>query len=333
MIQLLCNTTRLIFVLSSLLFFSITLASTVPYQQTLDRAYALYQNNQAGQEANYIPQLAKASPNNFAIVLVTTQGAIYQAGDINKSFPIESIAKIFIASYVMHLLGAQELLQKIGANATGMRFNSIVAMQMANSKTGNPLVNAGAIATSSFIPGHNQQQAWDKIHTSMEGFAGSPLLLNHAVFASEQDTNYTNRAITLLLYQSKQLHSDPNRALYLYTKACSLNVTTRQLAIMGATLANHGVNPITHHRQVERVLVPKLLALMAIEGMYDNSGNWLYQSNVVAKSGVGGGMIAVVPGKFAIAVYSPRLDKYGNSVRGQLVIQYIIKTLHAGLFA
>lgn len=313
--------------------FSLSFAGDMAYQKVVDKAYALYKNNNDGKVPTYIPQLATVNPNNFAIALITAKGDIYYAGKSAMHFPIESISKLFTAALAMQEIGGKALQEKVGVNATGMPFNSIIAMRQEHDVAGNPLVNAGAISTVSLIKGSDREAIWKKILNNMNDFAGTTLYLNEKVFHSEQDTNYTNRAITALLYNAGRLYGDFDDSLYLYTKQCSVNVTVKELAVMGGTLANHGMNPVSHKPVISQKYVSKLLALMAIEGMYDNSGAWLYETGAPAKSGVGGGIVAVVPGQFAIAVYAPRLDRYGNSVRGQLAIKYIINALKVNMFS
>lgn len=293
-------------------------------QSALDTAHAKYQNLEEGKNADYIPALAKVDPNIFGIALVTTDGEVYTAGDIESEVSIQSISKVFTMAKVMEEQGPDAILKRIGVDATGMRFNSIVSVEFAEQALGgpeiNPLVNPGAITATSMVQGADRDEIWDKILSFHSAFAGRPLSVNQEVFESEAATNQRNQAIAALMYAYGYIKDHPQRATDIYTEQCSINVNAKDLAVMAATLANEGTNPVTGERVMTARYVPEVLAVMATAGLYDDSGKWLYRTGLPAKSGVGGGIIAVSPGKFGIAVVSPPLDDAGNSVRAQKAI-------------
>jgi glutaminase len=223
--------------------------------------------------------------------------------------------------------------QKLGSNATGMPFNSVMALELHKDNPLSPLVNAGAMATVSLVKASSATERWQKIAANMDAFAGEKLVLNQAVFKSESDTNQHNRAIAYLLQSAGFMYSDPMEACDVYTRECSVGITPKNLVIMAGTLANGGVNPISKKRLLDEAYVPKILAEMAIEGLYDTSGTWQYDVGLPAKSGVGGGIMAISPGNWAVAAFSPRLDSAGNSVRAQLAIAWIANQLKANIYA
>jgi len=301
-------------------------------QAALDTAYTRYQNLEEGANADYIPALAAVDPNIYGIALVTADGKVYTAGDVESEVSIQSISKVFTLALVMDEKGTDAILNTIGADATGMRFNSIVSVEWSKKGLGGPemnsLVNPGAIATTSMVEGDSREVIWNSILNTYSEFAGRPLAVNQEVFKSEAETNQRNQAIGYLMYAYGYIKEDPMRATDIYTEQCSVNVNARDLATMAGTLANHGKNPVTGKQVMKSENVPELLAVMATAGLYDDSGKWLYRTGLPAKSGVGGGIIAVSPGKFGIAVISPRLDDAGNSVRAQLAIADISNALH-----
>lgn len=240
---------------------------------------------------------------------------------------IQSISKVFTMAKVIEQEGPQFLQEKIGVNATGLPFNSIVAVEMHKGDKINPLVNPGAIATTSLIRGNDSVAKWKEIQKIQSDFAGRQLSMNRPVYISEAGDNLRNQAIAHLLLAYNRIYFDPVQATDLYTKQCALNVNAKDLATMAATLANGGVNPITKNKVVSQTTVMYTLPVMATAGLYDNSGIWLFNSGLPAKSGVGGGILAVCPGKFGIAVISPPLDESGNSLKAQKVIQYIVEKL------
>jgi glutaminase len=240
---------------------------------------------------------------------------------------IQSVSKVFTMADVIEQLGAQAVQDKIGVDATGMRFNSIVAVEMQKGKEINPLVNPGAIAASSLVTGADSAAKWKRILLVHSDFAGRPLTVNWPVYVSEAGDNLRNQAIAHLLFAYGRMYYDPVQSTDLYTKQCAINVNAKDLAVMASTLANGGVNPLTKKKVVSPQTVMYTLPVMATAGLYDDSGIWLYNSGLPAKSGVGGGLLAVCPGKFGIAVVSPPLDAAGNSVRAQKVIRYVVEQL------
>jgi glutaminase len=300
-------------------------------------AHAKYTNLKEGKNADYIPALAKVDPKIYGIAVVTTDGKAYTAGDIKSEVSIQSISKVFTMAKVIEESGRDSIVKRIGVDPTGMRFNSIVAVEFAQKVLGgpeiNPLVNPGAITATSMVKGANRDAIWKSILSYHSDFAGRPLSVNQEVFKSESDTNQRNQAIGYLMYAYEFIKSDPLRATDIYTEQCSINVNAKDLATMAATLANGGKNPVTGKQLVKVGDVPGILAVMAMAGLYDNSGKWLYATGLPAKSGVGGGLIAVAPGKFGIAVVSPPLDDAGNSVRGQKAITDISNALGANPYA
>ncbi len=302
-------------------------------QSAVNAAYAKYKNLQEGKNADYIPALAKVDPNLFGISVVTVDGKTYSAGDIKSEVSIQSISKVFTLANVLQESGAEAVENGVGVDATGQVFNSIVAIEQHKGKEMNPFVNPGAIATTSMVKGATADQIWMKIIGTYNDFAGRPLTVNEEVYKSESDTNQRNRAIADLMYAYGLIKSNPQQATDLYTRQCSVGVNAKDLATMAATLANDGKNPITNKQVLNAEHVPQVLAVMATAGLYDDSGKWLFTTGLPAKSGVGGGLIAVSPGKFGIAVVSPPLDAAGNSVRAQKAIADISNALHGNPYA
>jgi glutaminase len=299
----------------------------------LNETYAKFKNLQEGKNADYIPALAKVDPNIFGIALITTDGKVYTAGDIKSEVSIQSISKVFTMAKVMEEQGPEAIEKTVGVDATGMRFNSIVSVEFSQKALGGPemnsLVNPGAIATTSMVAGNSRDAVWNSILGFYSDFAGRPLSVNQEVFKSEAETNQRNQAIGALMYAYGYIKAKPDQATDIYTEQCSVNVNARDLAMMAATLAAGGKNPATGKQAMAAKNVPYVLAVMATAGLYDDSGKWLYHTGLPAKSGVGGGIIAVAPGKFGIAVISPPLDEAGNSVRAQRAIREIVARLHA----
>ena len=300
-------------------------------QAALDAAYAKYENLQEGANADYIPALAKVDPDIYGIALVTTDGKVYTAGDVKSEVSIQSISKVFTLAKVLDEKGPESIAGTIGVDATGMRFNSIVSIEFSQKGLGGPemnsLVNPGAIATTSMVKGDSRDAIWNSILSTYSDFAGRPLSVNQEVFKSESDTNQRNQAIGYLMYAYGYIEDDPMQATDIYTEQCSVSVNAKDLAIMAGTLANAGKNPVTRKQVMTSENVPELLAVMATAGLYDDSGKWLFRTGMPGKSGVGGGIIAVSPGKFGIAVISPPLDDAGNSVRAQKAIADISEAL------
>jgi glutaminase len=300
-------------------------------QSALDAAHAKYKGIQEGKNADYIPALAKVDPNIYGIALVTADGKVYTAGDIKSEVSIQSISKVFTMAKVMEESGPDAIANTIGVDATGMRFNSIVSIEFSQKALGGPemnaLVNPGAIAATSLVKGSTRDAVWKSILGFYSDFAGRPLSVNQEVFKSEADTNQRNQAIGYLMHAYGYIKANPMQATDVYTEQCSVSVNAKDLATMAGTLANAGKNPATAKQVMKPANVPHVLAVMATAGLYDDSGKWLYRTGLPGKSGVGGGLIAVSPGKFGIAVISPPLDDAGNSVRAQKAIADISNAL------
>jgi len=302
-------------------------------QQVVNDAHAKYKDLKEGKNADYIPILATIPPELFGVAIALPDGTVYTAGDVDYRFAIESTSKPFTAALVMQQYGGPEaIVEKIGVEPTGLPFNSKLAVEVLNARSVNPLVNAGAMAAVSMVKADNEEQRWKLVHDNLSGFAGETLPLMDEVYNSEYTTSWGNRGIANNLYNYERLYADAEEVLRVYTKECSLGVTTKDLAIMGATLANGGVNPKTGKRLLDAKHVPELLAIMLTAGFYDGSGYWSMTAGLPSKTGVGGGIVSVVPGKMAIAAFSPRLDQYGNSVRAQEAIRYIAGQLGVGIF-
>lgn len=316
------------------------------YRDALADAYRSFKTLAEGKNADYIPILAKVDPSLYGIVLVTVDGAVYEIGAARDEFSIQSVSKPFTAARAIETSGADAVDNRIGVNATGQPFNSILAVElnMLLAKNlpgdkdhirpaGNPLVNAGAIAAVDMVAAAPGMDKWAVLLGNLEAFAGRRLTVNEEVYRSEAETNTHNRAIVQLLKDYEVIEGDPMQTLDLYTRQCSVSVSARDLAIMGATLANGGRNPLTRIQVVSPETSAEVLAIISTAGLYETTGEWLYRVGVPAKSGVGGGIVAVVPGKFAIGTFAPPLDPAGNSVRGQRAIGAIIKRLGGNLFA
>jgi glutaminase len=295
----------------------------------LTEAYNKFINVKEGANADYIKELATVDPKIFGIALVTADGQVYTKGDINSMVSIQSVSKAFVMAQIIEESGHQAVQDKIGVDATGLKFNSIVAVEEHRGKEINPLVNPGAIAATSLVIGADSAAKWKSILVKQSDFAGRPLALNMPVYISEAGDNLRNQAIAHLLLAYGRMYFDPVQSTDIYTKQCAINVNAKDLATMAATLANGGVNPVTKKKVVSPETVMYTLPVMATAGLYDDSGIWFYNSGLPAKSGVGGGLLAVCPGKFGIAVVSPPLDEAGNSVKAQLVIKYVVEKLKA----
>ncbi len=310
-----------------------SIPASTDLQRVVDEAHARFKDLNDGKNANYIPILDTVPSELFGVVIATRDGRIYEAGDTDYTFSIQSTAKPFTAALVMQQYGGPQAVQdKIGVEPTGLPFNSKMAVELYDARSVNPLVNAGAIAAVSLVKADSEEQRWELVLGNLSGFAGESLALLNDVYESEYTTSWSNRGIANNLYNYERLYSDPEEALRVYTQQSSIGVNTRQLAIMGATLANGGVNPKTSKRLLDAAHVPELLAIMLTAGFYDESGYWSMWAGLPAKTGVGGGIIAVVPGRFAIAAFSPRLNEAGNSVRAQKAIQHIAGELGVGIF-
>jgi len=305
----------------------------VAAQAAVDAAFAKYRNLAEGKNADYIPALAKVDPKLFGIAIVTPDGKVYTAGDTKTQVSIQSISKVFTMARVIEDSGAAAIQRNMGVDATGQVFNSIVAVEQYRGAEMNALVNPGAITATSMVGGGSRDAVWNKIMTTHEDFAGRKLTVLEDVYKSEAETNQRNQAIGMLMYAYGHIKANPQQAVDLYTRQCSIGVNVVDLATMAATLANGGKNPVTGKQAISAANVPEVLAVMATAGLYDDSGKWLYLTGLPGKSGVGGGLIAVSPGKFGIAVISPPLDAAGNSVRAQRAIADISASLGGNPFA
>ncbi len=310
-----------------------TAQSPADVEAALKAAHAKFKDLKEGANADYIPALAKVDPNIFGIVVVTTDGKVYTIGDATSEVSIQSISKVFTMARVMEEQGPEAIAGNMGVDATGQVFNSIVAIEQFKGAEMNAMVNPGAITATSMVKGATAEEIWGSIIGTYSEFAGRPLSVNQEVYKSEADTNQRNQAIAMLMYAYGRIKAEPLRACDLYTKQCSVNVNAKDLAVMAATLANGGKNPVTGREVVKSENVPEILAVMATAGLYDDSGKWLFTTGLPAKSGVGGGLLAVSPGKFGIAAIAPPLDKAGNSVQAQKAIADVSNALGGNPYA
>jgi len=305
-----------------------------PVVEALVRAaYERYKGLDEGKVADYIPALAKVPRNLFGVCVVGTDGSSFGVGDVNHEFSIQSVSKPFVFALVSEAIGAETAREKVGANATGLPFNSVMAIELNADRTMNPMVNAGAIATTSLAPGDTADAKWRFIQEGLSRFAGRDLQVDQEIYESEAATNQRNRGIARLLEGYERMYFDALQATDIYTRQCALLVSAKDLAVMGATLADGGVNPITKERVVSAEVAKRLLAVMATAGLYERSGDWLFEVGLPGKSGVSGGIVTVSPGKGGLGVFSPPLDEAGNSVRGQCVTKYLSEHLGLNLFA
>ena len=302
-------------------------------EAVVKEAYEKFKNDSNGKNADYIPYLAQVDSKLFGVAIVTTDNQVISLGDVNYSFSIQSISKVFTLALAMEELGPNKVFEKVGSEPTGRPFNSPLAVVDMPTHTGNPLVNAGAIATTSLISGRDAEDKWNKILNFYSKAAGEKLVLIDEVYKSEAATNTGNKALSMLLAKYDRIYADPFESVDIYTKQCSVGVNAAQLARMGATLANNGVNPATGEQVIKREDIPHILSTMTMAGLYDGSGGWAWQVGLPAKSGVGGGIVAIVPGKGAIAVFAPPLDQAGNSVKAQEVIEYVTDKLSYNLYS
>ena len=298
----------------------------------VDEAYQRYRSDTEGKNSDVYPALARVPSELFGVCVVGTSGNVHAVGDTDYEFSIMSVSKPFVFALVCQELGAEAAREKLGANATGMPFNSLGAVERSPDGRTNPMVNAGAIATTSLVPGASVDAKWRFIHDGLSRFAGRKLPLNEEVYASASETNHRNQGIARLLQSFGRIYFEPAIATDLYTKQCSLNVSARDLAVMGATLADGGVNPLTKERVVEPSVCHYALAVMTTAGLYETSGDWLYDIGLPGKSGIGGGIVTVSPGKGGLGTFAPPLDSAGNSVKGQLVAKFLSQRLGMDLF-
>jgi glutaminase len=285
-----------------------------------------------GKNSDVYPALVRVPSDLFGLCVVATSGNVYAVGDAEHEFTIMSVSKPFVFALVCEALGHDEARRKLGVNSTGLPFNSLEAIERSGDGRTNPMVNSGAIATTSLVPGTTSDARWRFIHEGLSRFAGRTLAINEEVYASATATNFRNQSIARLLQTYDRIYMDPAEATELYTRQCSLNVTAKDLAVMGATLADGGVNPLTRERLVDPLICHYTLAVMATAGLYETSGDWLYDIGLPGKSGIGGGIVTVSPGKGGLGTFAPPLDQAGNSVKGQLVARFLSQRLGLDLF-
>lgn len=302
--------------------------------EVLRAAYDHCKSETSGKNADYIPFLKNVPSTLFGIAATLPDGTLLTVGDTDYRFGIESVSKVPTALLVMEQYSDREVLHKIGADATGLPFNSIMAILLENDHPSTPLVNAGAISACSMVqPTGNAQAKWEAIVENITQLSGSAPVLIDELYKSESDTNFNNRSIAWLLKNYSRIYDDPDLSLDLYTRQCSLGITAQQLAICGATIANKGVNPKTNQQVFEASLASKITSLISTVGFYEHTGDWLYTSGLPAKSGVGGGILGVLPGVMGISAFAPPIDEAGNSVKAQLAIRYIMNKLGLSVFS
>lgn len=302
-------------------------------KSVVQEAYDAVRNQTGGKNADYIPYLAHIPSSLFGISVCLPDGEVVGVGDTEFVFGIESVSKVPTALLVMHQYGPEEVLNRIGADATGLPFNSIMAILLEKDHPSSPLVNAGAISACSMVqPVGDAAGKWKAITDFLSALCGSDPVLLDELYKSESETNYNNRSIAWLLKNYDRIYDDPDLSLDIYTRQCSLGVTARQLSVCGGTIANKGINPVTKVRVFDGMLTPKIVSMIATVGFYEHTGDWMFVSGVPAKTGVGGGVVGVVPNRLGIAAFSPALDEAGNSVRAQAAIRYIAEKLNLNLF-
>ena len=302
-------------------------------QHLVVEAHARYRDHAAGDVADYIPVLAAVDPALFGVSVAVVDGELHEAGDTGVEFSVQSISKAFVYALVCDELGHEKAFDVIGVNNTGLPFNSVVAIELNDGHPMNPMVNAGALATTALVPGETPEDKWEAVRSGLSRFAGRELVVDEDVYRSEAETNHRNRAIAQLLESYGRIRVDPLEVVDVYTRQCSLLVDARDLAVMGATLADGGVNPLTGDRVVSATVCRDLLAVLAATGLYERSGEWLFEIGLPGKSGVAGGLVTVAPGKVGIGTYAPPLDSAGNSVRGQVATAYLSRALGLNIFA
>ncbi|WP_318475781.1 glutaminase A [Photobacterium leiognathi] len=298
----------------------------------MQQAFDMHKDNKDGANASYIPFLASVPSELCGLAFVSVTGEVIKIQDVDYKYAIESISKIMTLGLALEQSGADAVHSKIGADPTGLPFNSVIALELHDDKPLTPLVNAGAMATVSLIEAEDKEQRWQKILAFQSALAAADIELSEDVNQSEQTTNAHNRAMALLLESSNRIYSDPLEACDVYTRQCSTLFNTVELATVGATFANGGKNPVSGKQLVSPENAAHILAEMMMEGLYDTSGDWAYDVGLPGKSGVGGGLLTIIPNVGALAAFSPRLDQFGNSVRGQLMIKHVAQTIGWNLF-
>ena len=303
-------------------------------EQAVHEAYDMFKDNQDGKNADYIPYLANVDKNLFGISVCLLDGRMIEVGDTRYRFGIESVSKVYTAILVLRQYGAEKLLSMIGADATGLPFNSIIAILLENDHPSTPLVNAGAITACSMVnPMGDADKKWAAIVENITQLSGSAPDLIEELYRSESETNFNNRSIVWLLKNYNRIYDDPDLSLDLYTRQCSLGITAEQLSVCGATIANRGVNPKTGRSVFDASFSPQITSLIATVDFYEHTGDWLYTSGIPAKTGVGGGVMGVLPGIMGISAFAPPIDESGNSVKAQLAIKHIMNKLGLSVFS
>jgi glutaminase len=301
--------------------------------ELVQAAYERFRDVGDGVVSDVYPALARVDPDSFGVCVATTDGRLFEAGDSRRPFTIMSVAKPFVFALICQAVGVDAIRELVGVNATGLPFNSIQAVEQSSAGRTNPMVNPGAIATTSLTPGGSLDQRWQFIVDGLSRFAGRALDLDQEVLESALATNHRNRALAALLKSVSGLAGEAGVATELYTRQSCLSVAATDLAVMGATLADGGVCPLTQERVVDADVARVTLVVMAIAGLYETSGDWLLDVGVPGKSGIGGGIVTVSPGKGALGTFGPRLDQAGNSVQGQLAAQFLACQLGLDLLA
>ncbi len=309
------------------------LPASTQVQALVDQAWREGRAETGGACSTVYPALARVDPDQLGVCLVGTSGRVWSAGDADPRFAIMSVSKPFVFALVCEALGAERARELLGVNATGHPFDSAAAIDLGPDGRTNPMVNAGALATTSLVPGSSQEDRWTHLLKGLSRFAGRTLTVDAEVLASARETNHRNAGLAWLLHAKRRLGTHPEETVDLYTRQCALSVSARDLAIMGATLADGGVNPVTRERVISARVCHHVLAVMATAGLYEASGDWLYSVGVPGKSGIGGGIVTVIPGKGGLGTWSPRLDSAGNSVAGQKVAQVLTRRLGLSIFA
>lgn len=308
--------------------------TAVEVRTAVEGAYEALRDATGGKNADYIPYLASVDPSLFGISVCLLDGTLISVGDTSRTFGIESVSKVPTAILAMREYGPLDVLEKVGADATGLPFNSIMALLLEKERPSTPLVNAGAIAACSLVePVGDAEGKWRAIVGNIAELTGVEPEVIPELYASESANDSNNRSIAWLLKEHGRIYDDPEMSLDLYTRQCSLGTTAEQLAVMGATIANDGYNPVTDQQVFDPDLAPKVTSLITTAGFYERTGDWLYRSGIPAKSGVGGGVLGVMPGMFGIAAFSPPLDDAGNSVKGALAIRHVMEELGLNIFA
>lgn len=302
-------------------------------ERLVKEAHDRFSLNTDGEVSRVYPALAEVDPNLFGISLVSASGVVVSTGDAESSFPIMSVVKPFVFALVCQALGPKAIWERIGVNSTGRQFNSVAAIEFDRDGRTNPMVNSGAIATTSLAPGDSFESRWRFLLSGLSRFAGRDLSLMDEIYTSASASNFRNRSIVNMLEGLGRIYCDSAEALDLYTRVCSLAVTSCDLAVMGATLADGGVNPITRRRVVDARVCHYTLAVMTTAGMYETSGDWLFKTGLPGKSGIGGGIVAIAPGKGGLGTFAPLLDAAGNSIKGQRTAEYLSQALGLGLFS